>query len=290
MEEHDEDAHGDAHEDVRAADLDPDPDPDLDLDLDRALTIATDLAAWASETIRRPRHGEEVREKAGPADIVTQTDETIEIHVRSVLRAAFPSHGIEGEEYGVDEPTTPTAPYWVVDPVDGTTNYAHGIGWCSFSLGLVSPDGTPLLGLVADPWRREVFTAIRGRGAHLNGTPIHASPHTTLTGHLFLTEWAAHSHWPGLDPLLTALSHRHCTTRVMGSTALSLSQVAAGRATAAAIGEFHAVDGLPAYLIAIEAGAVALPQFPTYNEPLLLAAPGVAEELRGLWETGCKGL
>ncbi|WBO66060.1 inositol monophosphatase family protein [Streptomyces camelliae] len=256
---------------------------DLDPILDRALTIATELAAWASETIRRPRVGG-VREKAGPADIVTRTDETIEAHVRSVLRSAFPTHGIEGEEYGVTEPASPNAPYWVVDPLDGTTNYAHGIGWCSFSLGLVSPDGTPVLGVVADPWRDETFTAIRGRGAKLNGTCIQAAPHTTLTGHLFLTEWAAHSHWPGLDPLLSALSHRHCTTRVMGSTALSLSQVAAGRATAAAIGEFHAVDGLPAYLIAMEAGAVALPRLPVYNEPLLLAAPGVAAEMRELWE------
>ena len=70
---------------------------DLDLDLDQALSVATDLAAWASEAIRRPREGG-VREKAGPADIVTQTDEAIEAHVRSVLRAAFPTHGIEGEE------------------------------------------------------------------------------------------------------------------------------------------------------------------------------------------------
>ncbi|MEV0179582.1 inositol monophosphatase [Streptomyces sp. NPDC050625] len=252
------------------------------LDLDRALTIATDLAAWASETIRHPRAGG-VREKAGPADIVTQTDETIETHVRTVLRSAFPTHGIEGEEYGTHAPATPNAPYWVVDPVDGTTNYAHGIGWCSFSLGLAAPDGTPLLGVVADPWRGETFTAIRGRGAHLNGTPIQAATHTTLTGHIFLTEWAAHAHWPGLDSLLAALSHRHCTTRVMGSTALSLSQVAAGRATAAAIGEFHAVDGLPAYLIGTEAGAVALPPVPAYDEPLLLSAPGVAEEMAELW-------
>ncbi|MFF7752543.1 inositol monophosphatase family protein [Streptomyces sp. NPDC007971] len=266
-------------------DLQPDQDRNGDgPDLDRALAVATDLAAWASEAIRRP-HGGEVREKASPADIVTQTDETIEAHVRSVLRAAFPSHGIEGEEYGTDEPPSPNAPYWVVDPVDGTTNYAHGIGWCSFSLGLAAPDGTPLLGLVADPWRGETFTAIRGRGAHLNGTPVRAAAHTTLTGHVFLTEWAAHAHWPGLDALLAALSQRHCTTRVMGSTALSLAQVAAGRATAAAIGEFHAVDGLPAYLIATEAGAVALPAIPSYDEPLLLAAPGVAEEMAGLWRT-----
>ncbi|MFG2117603.1 inositol monophosphatase family protein [Streptomyces sp. NPDC048710] len=261
-----------------------DHDLDLDLDLDRALTVATDLAAWASEAIRRPRDGG-VREKASPADIVTQTDETIEAHVRSVLRAAFPTHGIEGEEHGTDKPTTPNAPYWVVDPVDGTTNYAHGIGWCSFSLGLAAPDGTPLLGLVADPWRGETFTAIRGRGAYLNGTPTRAATHTTLTGHLFLTEWAAHAHWPGLDSLLTALSARHCTARVMGSTALSLAQVAAGRATVAAVGEFHSVDGLPAYLIAREAGAVALPQVPVYDEPLLLMAPGVVGEMAELWRT-----
>ncbi|MER5914206.1 inositol monophosphatase family protein [Streptomyces sp. NPDC001982] len=257
--------------------------PHLEVDLDKALSVATDLAVWASEVIRRPRGEAETREKAGPADIVTETDEAIETHVRSVLRAAFPAHGIEGEEYGTVEPATPNAPRWVVDPVDGTTNYAHGLGWCSFSLGLVAPDGTPLLGLVADPWRSEVFTAVRGRGAHLNGTPIHAADHTTLTGHVFLTEWAAHAHWPGLDALLTALAARHCTARVMGSTALSLAQVAAGRATAAAIGEFHAVDGLPAYLIATEAGVVALPELPSYDKPLLLAAPGVADEVAELW-------
>jgi len=93
-----------------------------------------------------------------------------------------------------------------------------------------------------------------------------------------MTEWAAHRHWTGLDALLAALAERHCTVRVMGSTALSLVQVAAGRATAAAIGEFHPIDGLPALLIATEAGAVALPGLPAYDTPLLLAAPGVARE------------
>jgi len=254
-----------------------------DVDLDRALEVATELAAWASEAIRRPRDpGAEVREKDGPADIVTATDTAVEAHVREVLADAFPGHGIVGEEYGVTE-GAPDAPHWVVDPVDGTTNYAHGIGWCSFSLGLAAPDGTPLLGVVADPWRGETFTAVRGRGAHLNGTPVHAAPHTTLTGHVFMTEWAAHAHWPGMDTLLAELAARHCTVRVMGSTALSLAQVAAGRATAAAIGSFHAVDGLPALLIAREAGAVALPELPDHNEPLLLVAPGAAEEAAELW-------
>ncbi|GAB7103228.1 inositol monophosphatase [Streptomyces phaeofaciens JCM 4814] len=253
-------------------------------DLDRALEIATELAGRASETIRRAGAAAPaaVRQKAGPADIVTDTDETVEAHVREVLAAAFPGYGIVGEEYGATE-GLPGTPHWVIDPVDGTTNFAHGLGWCSFSLGLAAPDGTPLLGVVADPWRGETFTAVRGRGAHLNGVPVRAADHTTLTGHVFLTEWAAHAHWPGMDALLADLADRHCTVRVMGSTALSLAQVAAGRATAAAIGEFHAVDGLPALLIAREAGAIALPELPAHDEPLLLSAPGVAEEAARIW-------
>ncbi|MFJ3667799.1 inositol monophosphatase family protein [Streptomyces sp. NPDC090106] len=252
-----------------------------ELDLDRALAVATGLAGWACERIRRPRP-EGVREKDGPADIVTDTDEAVEAHLREVLGRAFPGHGIVGEEYGVT-PGSADSPHWLIDPVDGTTNYAHGIGWCSVSIGLVAPDGTPLLGVVADPWRGETFTAVRGGGARLNGTPVRAAPHTTLTGHVFLTEWAAHAHWPGMDALLRDLAGRHCTVRVMGSTALSLAQVAAGRATAAAIGSFHPVDGLPALLLATEAGAVALPGLPSWETPLLLAAPGVAAEAAEVW-------
>ncbi|MGW0948734.1 inositol monophosphatase family protein [Streptomyces sp. NPDC002623] len=255
-------------------------------EVDRALRLAVELADRACRTIRGTGTAAAptgpVREKAGPADIVTDTDEEVERHVRAALRREFPDWGIDGEEYGV-EPGVSGAPHWVIDPVDGTTNYAHGLGWCSFSMGLAEPDGSPLLGVVADPWRREVFTATRGGGAQLNGSPIKAADHTTLTGHVFMTEWAAHAHWPGQDALLAELADRHCTVRVMGSTALSLVQVAAGRASAAAIGAFHPVDGLPALLIATEAGATATPRLPAYDEPLLLAVPGAAAEARELW-------
>ncbi|WP_427167830.1 inositol monophosphatase family protein [Streptomyces sp. C1-1] len=251
--------------------------------MDRELALATELAAWAADRIRRPRATDEVREKASPADIVTDTDEAVETHVRAVLRREFPQYGIEGEEYGVHE-GAPGAPHWVIDPVDGTTNYAHGIGWCSFSLGLATARGEPLLGVVADPWRGEFFSAVKGGGARLDGRPIRAAAHDTLTGHAFLTEWAAHAHWPGMDDLLRELAARHCTVRIMGSTALSLVQVAAGRAVAAAIGEFHPVDALPPLLIATEAGAVAVPELPAYDTPLLLVAPQAAPEATALWE------
>ena len=90
-----------------------------------------------------------------------------------------------------------------------------------------------------------------------------------------------------MDTMLAELSGRYCTVRVMGSTALSLAQVAAGRASAAAIGTFQAVDGLPALLIGAEAGALAFddngPAAFGITGGLLLAAPGAAEEAYGIW-------
>lgn len=259
-----------------------------DVDLDRALDVACELADWACDAMRVRRPGVH-RHKASPADIVTDTDEAVETHVRAVLRRAFPGHWIEGEEHGVHEGER-AAPRWVVDPVDGTTNYAHGIGWSSFSLGLADHRGTPLLGVVADPYRGEVFTAVRGGGARLNGEPVRAADHDELRGHVVMTEWAAHEPWPGMGELLAELSRRWCTVRIMGSTALSLAQVAAGRASAAMIGEFHAVDGMPALLIGLEAGALALDdRGPTFANPaggLLLCAPGTVREIGELWLSG----
>jgi fructose-1,6-bisphosphatase/inositol monophosphatase family enzyme len=83
-----------------------------------------------------------------------------------------------------------------VDPVDGTTNYASGLSWCSFTLALSDDDG-PVFGVVADPYRDEIFTARRGDGAYLNGTAIVRAPVPALDGAVVLTEWNAHQPWPG---------------------------------------------------------------------------------------------
>ncbi len=256
-------------------------------ELGRAARVAAELADRAAQVMRDSVPGVH-RHKANPADIVTDTDEAIESQVRAVLRREFPDHWIEGEEHGVHQGAE-GAPRWVVDPVDGTTNYAHGIGWSSFSLGLADADGTPLVGVVADPYRGEVFSAVRGQGARLNGRPIHAADHGELRGHVVMTEWAAHAPWRGMQRILAELSDRYCTVRIMGSTALSLAQVAAGRASAAMIGAFHAVDGMPALLIGMEAGALAFDDNgPTTASPsggLLLAAPDTAREAAELWHT-----
>ncbi|MGH7292420.1 MAG: inositol monophosphatase family protein, partial [Myxococcota bacterium] len=109
-------------------------------------------------------------------DLVTEIDGEIEALVGARLRAAFPSHVIVGEEASAGKPVRPQADQWAwyLDPIDGTTNFAHGHPQVAVSLALAR--GTQLeLGIVCDPGRDETFTARRGGGATLNGRPIRVS-------------------------------------------------------------------------------------------------------------------
>jgi len=233
--------------------------------IDDAAELAESLAAWA---VQRMRVAPRTRTtKVHPADIVTDTDTAIEQYVRDRIADRFPGHGVAGEEL----PDTEGYPVWYVDPVDGTTNYASGLGWCSFTLALADESG-PVLGVVADPFRGETFTAQRGAGAFLNGQPIRCGDWQSLDGTVVLTEWNSHQPWPGAFGMIEALARRHCTVRVMGSSALSLATMAAGRAAATVLGEYHPVDSMAGLLIAQEAGALA----DWTKTGLIAAAPALA--------------
>lgn len=251
-----------------------------------ALDTALELAAWACERILvRP---EQIQTKQHVADHVTETDTDVERHVRQTLAERFPSHAIVGEEYG--GAAAADGPTWYLDPVDGTTNYAHGLGWSSFSLALT--DGTgPVVGVVADPYRGDVFSAVADGPAERNGTSIRCSDTRTLGGEIVTTEWAGCKPWPGMPAMLEQLSALLCSTRIMGSTAMSLVSVAAGRSAGGVIGTYNAIDGLAASFIAERAGAVAMAEdgtrttFPA-SGGIMVAAPGVAEQLWRAWRSG----
>lgn len=254
------------------------------------MDTALELAEWASERIRR--RPETVEAKEHPADHVTETDREIEQRVRGTLAERFSEDALVGEEFG-GAPDVPlgfgaaSGRTWYLDPVDGTTNYAHGLGWSSFSLALTDQDG-PLLGVVADPYRGEVFSAIRDGAALLNGSPVRCRDASSLEGQLVTTEWQGYRPWPGMDRMMQRMADSYCSVRIMGSTALSLVSVAAGRATASVIGSFHAIDGLAASFIADRAGATCRAEdgshttFPQ-SGGILVSAPGVSEELYGAW-------
>jgi fructose-1,6-bisphosphatase/inositol monophosphatase family enzyme len=253
-----------------------------DAELTACLALMDDVAVRAMELIagERPR-ADQVSTKRTAADWVTETDLAVERLVRDEIAARFPGHRIDGEEYGIsgddDAPAT-----WLIDPVDGTTNYVHALPVSSFSI-CVADDGGAAAGLVADPYRRDVLSAARGRGAWRGGEPTHVSDARTLMGGIVLTEYSAQSIWNGMVDAMRVLANAGCVTRIMGSNAFSISAVAAGRCVATAIGGFNPGDCLAAALIAAEAGAVLPWGVPEDGAPFIAAAPGVADELLSIW-------
>lgn len=256
-------------------------------ELDLALEVALECAVIATDVLHSTARGT-VRTKAHAADPVTDIDVATERAVRAHLAARVPGHVVVGEELGG---TSDGGPTWYCDPVDGTTNLAAGLPWTSFSLGLAL-GRTPLVGVVADPWRGEVHAAVAGRGAFRRGPdgrdePVRVCAADRLAGSVVLTEWAAHVPWPGMLALLDSLGRELCTTRVMGSGTLTVASVGAGRAAAAVIGEFHPEDHLAAVLIGLEAGAVVRdgagePSAWPEVGPFTVAAPGVDAALGAL--------
>lgn len=253
-------------------------------ELEACAALMNELAVRAIDRIvaERPR-ADQVGTKSSPADWVTETDLAVERLVREAIGERFPAHRIVGEEYGTSgEDGAPAT--WLIDPVDGTTNYVHGLPWSSFSICVSDADG-PAAGLVADPYRREVLSAGRGRGAQLNGQPVHCSDATSLMGGIVLTEMSGQSVWDGMPELIEALAGAGCVTRLMGSNALSVSSVGAGRAVGAVIGRFNAGDCDAGALIAREAGASVLARSnpPADGETMICAVPGVVDELFRVW-------
>ncbi len=153
-----------------------------------AMSAAAELARYAGERIivHRPVAGE-IWTKANEADWVTAVDLEIEQHVRDELQQAFPHYGIVGEEFGMLNSDNAAECRWFCDPIDGTTNFVHGLPWSSFSLALADEDGL-VIGVVYDPYRDELYSAVRGEGAKLNGSPIRCSDASSLVGGIVLCE------------------------------------------------------------------------------------------------------
>jgi myo-inositol-1(or 4)-monophosphatase len=163
----------------------------------------------------------------GTVDVVTDADRASEKLIVASLHSAFPNHGIVGEEGSRSQ--SDGGWLWYVDPLDGTTNFAHGFPVFCVSLGLAR-NNEMIAGVVFDPTRNELFAAERGRGATLNGQPIHTSKVATLGESLLGTGFPSKKRH--LNPnihfyhQLTLKSHG---LRRAGSAALDLSCVASGR-------------------------------------------------------------
>jgi myo-inositol-1(or 4)-monophosphatase len=168
-------------------------------------------------------------DKKGAIDLVTEVDVAVERMFRDLVAARFPDHVVLAEELGGE--VLPTGrPCWVFDPLDGTTNYAHGLPIFASSLAL-EIDGEVVVGAVYDPTRRELFTATRGGGAYLNGVPMRVSSNATLIDALLVTgfPYTIHHDRGDLVSLFSAFLAEAQAVRRLGSAALDLCYVAAGR-------------------------------------------------------------
>lgn len=170
-------------------------------------------------------------EYKGEADLVTAADRASETLIRERIAKQFPSHDVLGEEQGLNDRGSEYR--WYVDPLDGTTNFAHGYPVFCVSMALEHrsvSEATRIAGVVYDPTRDELFTAERGKGAQLNGKPIHVSMAAQLKECLVATGFPSHKRHKNPNIFFYhQITLRTHGVRRAGSAALDLCCVACGR-------------------------------------------------------------
>ncbi|KAL3784986.1 hypothetical protein HJC23_011187 [Cyclotella cryptica] len=209
------------------------------------LGVAIAASKKAGEIILGNAGGAEVTErKANSRDLLTLVDPLCEKTIRETILSSYPSHDFLGEE---DVPPGAEASaaairekltnnysgfLWIVDPIDGTSNFVHGIPLCMPSIALAH-NGEIILGVIHDPHRDETFTAIRGHGAYMNNNPIKVGTQSSL-GDAIVAMGSPPAE-TSMNMSLLALPHlmpKVRTIRMLGSAALMLAWVACGRLTA----------------------------------------------------------
>lgn len=197
------------------------------------------------------------REK-NPRDLVTEADVASQEAIRRILLGAFPEHDFVGEE---EDATANLANQsssfrWIVDPLDGTTNYVHKLQTFAVSIGL-EHDGELIAGVVFDPVLDDCYTAARGAGAHVNGNKLCVSDCTDLDRALLAASFSANVPRGSLEVTrFVEVLHRCRALRRMGSAALNLCYVAAGSLDGYWASSVKCWDVAAGVLIVREAGGV----------------------------------
>lgn len=222
-----------------------------------ALEVAFEAADCAGEVLKK-HYGRlaQVDEKF-QAGLVSEADRESETVIKEILFRRFPNHQILGEETGLSGAEASENALWMIDPLDGTTNYVHRVPFFCISLGL-EVDGELVMGVVDAPLLGSRYHAVRGEGAFLNGRPISVSKRTQFREGLFATGFSSSDHT--LDQQMEMVSHviRHARgIRRLGAAALDLCFVAEGIFDGFWERNLQPWDTAAGALIAREAGGVA---------------------------------
>ena len=221
-----------------------------------AVAVAAEAVLMAG-ALQKARYGAkdlDIQHK-GEIDLVTEVDKACEAAVVALLRSRFPDHDIVTEE--TDLARRGSRYVWFLDPLDGTTNYAHGYPFFCCSLALTL-DGQPIAGAVYDCIKEELFTAEKGAGAHLNGRRLQVTDRSDLLRSL-LTTGFPYDMRADITAALRLFNRFMGVARAIrrdGAAALDLSYVAAGRADGFWEEKLHPWDVMAGALLITEAGGV----------------------------------
>ncbi len=227
------------------------------MDLAIFLDAAKEAALRAAEVLERWRAKFQVKEK-GRFDLVTDADVESQRAIQAYLSARFPEHAFLGEEEGASKTRPPidAPPTWIIDPIDGTTNYVHDCPFYCVSIGLQIA-GELVVGVVYDPPHKEMFAAAQGHGAWLNTRRLTTSATPALAQALLATGFAPDLR--GNEQALEwwrVLSFQTQALRRTGSTALNMAYVAAGRFDGFYAFDNHVWDVAGGTVLVREAGGI----------------------------------
>ena len=252
---------------------------DLGTRFEAAQRLAAEAGALAMRL--RPPPGAPIATLKSAQDWLTEADGAVEAFLSGELARLFPEDGFQGEETGSARPGTLT---WVIDPIDGTANYARGgARWC-VSIGLIDADQA-LLGVLVAPVLGETFTACKGLGATLNGRAIHAADTTDPGRATIEVGWSPRRPNAVFQGIVSRVMAQGATVRAGGSGALGLADVAAGRLDGYLEAHINLWDVAAALVILSEAGAFVSPFLQgngrTHGNPMIAGAPALAAMLTG---------
>ena len=213
--------------------------------LEFSKTIARDAGRLAHS-----KFGQSATSMKGRHDVVTAMDREVERFIRSAIAVQYPDDAIIGEEEGG---AGEGKRVWLIDPIDGTANYARGIPHYCVSIGYLE-EGVPTVGVIYDPSHDWVYAGARGEGATCNGAPLAVSAQADLGAATVECGWSTRRSTADYIALVSRVMEAGCAMRRVGSGALGLADVAAGRSEAYCELHINAWDCAAGILLVREAG------------------------------------